>query len=53
VPTSNPPDNWKKIPQKDHLNHALAHIFAHLSGDTGDDHLNNATCRLLFAVETS
>jgi len=45
-------DNWRKIPRKDHLNHALAHIFAHLAGDDADDHLNHAACRLLFAMET-
>ncbi len=29
-------DNWRKIPRKDHVNHALAHIFAHLAGDDTD-----------------
>jgi hypothetical protein len=23
-------DNWRRIPRKDHVNHALAHIFAHV-----------------------
>jgi hypothetical protein len=45
-------DNWRRIPRKDHVNHALAHIFAHLAGDDTDDHLNHAACRILFAMET-
>jgi hypothetical protein len=46
------PDNWRKIPRVDHLNHAIAHIFAHGAGDTQDDHLAHAACRLLMALET-
>jgi hypothetical protein len=43
-------DNWKKITTKEHLNHALQHIFAHLAGDKQDDHLGHAFCRLMFAI---
>lgn len=46
-------DNWRKIAQKDNLDHALTHIFAHLAGDRSDDHLSHAACRVLFAMETS
>lgn len=42
--------NWKKIPVEEHLNHALQHIFAHLEGNTTEDHLGHALCRLVFAV---
>lgn len=45
-------DNWRHIPQRDHLNHALTHVFAHLAADRTDDHLTHAACRLLFALET-
>lgn len=45
------PDNWRGIPVEDHFNHALAHLFADLGGDTGDDHLAHAACRLLMALE--
>jgi hypothetical protein len=44
-------DNWRNIEIDSHLNHALIHIFAYMAGDTSDDHLNHATCRLLFALE--
>lgn len=44
-------NNWRGIPVNDHLNHALVHIFAHLSGDTQDNHLGHAACRLLMAKE--
>jgi len=47
------PDNWRRIARKDHINHALAHIFAHLAADDADDHLKHAACRLLFAMETT
>ena len=46
-------DNWRKIPVRDHLNHALAHIYAYMAGDTQDDHLGHAFCRMMFAVALS
>ena len=44
-------DNWRGIPTNDHLNHALAHVFSYLHGDTQDDHIEHAACRLLMALE--
>ena len=43
--------NWFKITTREHLNHALTHIFEELSGDlsSAEDHLLNAACRLMFA----
>lgn len=46
-------DNWHAIPIANHLNHALAHVFAFLAGDTSDAHLEHAACRLLFAVDNA
>lgn len=46
-------DNWRKIGRHDHLNHALTHIYALLAGDTSDDHLLHAACRVMFAIETN
>lgn len=46
-------DNWRGIPVEDHLNHALVHIYAYLSGDTQDNHLGHATCRMMMAHEQS
>jgi hypothetical protein len=43
-------DNWRLIPAKDHVNHALGHIMGWLSGDKTDDHLANAFCRLMMAI---
>lgn len=45
------PNNWKKIPLEDHLNHVIGHIYAHLAGDTQDDHLEHAGCRMMMALE--
>jgi len=45
-------DNWRDVPHRDHLNHALCHIYAHLAGDEQGDHLGSALCRLTFAVAT-
>lgn len=44
-------NNWHSIPVADHVNHAMVHLFAHLAGDTQDDHLEHAACRLLMALE--
>jgi hypothetical protein len=45
-----PPNNWKKVTQESHLNHALMHIMAHMGGDFQDRHLDAAFCRLMMAV---
>ena len=46
------PNNWRLIPEEEHLNHALIHIIAHIAGDTQDEHLNHALCRLMMAYAT-
>jgi len=44
-------DNWRKIDQRGHLNHAIVHVFKYLIDGKRED-LRNAACRLLFAMET-
>ena len=44
-------NNWRGIPVEDHLNHALSHAYAHLAGDTQDDHLEHFACRAMMALE--
>jgi hypothetical protein len=46
------PNNWRKIDCNSHLNHALVHIFAYMAGDTQDDHLDHAFCRMMMAMAT-
>lgn len=46
------PNNWRLIPQEEHINHALIHIIAHLAGDTQDEHIDHALCRLMMAYAT-
>lgn len=43
-------DNWRLIPTKEHLNHALMHIYAWLAGDETDEHLSHILCRATFAL---
>jgi hypothetical protein len=43
-------DNWRLIEEESHINHALIHIFAYQAGNTQDDHLEHAFCRLMFAL---
>jgi hypothetical protein len=45
-----PVDNWRYIDTHEHINHALTHIMADLGGDTQDDHLVHAFCRMMFAL---
>lgn len=45
-------NNWRGMATEDHLNHALSHMYAFLAGDTQDDHLEHAFCRIMFAVAT-
>lgn len=44
------PGNWRLIPSRDHLNHALMHVYAHLAGDQQDHHLEHAFCRMMMAL---
>ncbi len=46
------PNNWRLIPQEEHINHALIHYIAHLMGDTQDKHLDHCMCRLMMAYAT-
>jgi Domain of unknown function (DUF5664) len=43
-------DNWKLIPIDIHLGRSVQHIYAFLGGDTTEDHLSHALCRLIFAA---
>lgn len=43
--------NWLLIDRDDHLDHAQEHLELLALGDTKEDHLANAACRILFALE--
>lgn len=43
-------DNWRLIPEGDHLDHALTHIALHRAGDTEEAHLAHALTRLHMAM---
>ncbi len=44
-------DNWRKIPADVHRGRAITHLLQHQAGDTSEDHLGHALCRVLMAVE--
>lgn len=46
-------NNWRLIPQEDHLSHALTHYLAYLVGDDSDDHLSHFYCRLMMTYSTN
>ncbi len=46
-------ENWHNISSQEHLNHALTHISAYQLGDTQDDHIGHAVCRMIMAHEMS
>lgn len=45
-------NNWRLIPQEEHINHALIHLMAALMGDTQDDHIEHALTRIMMAYAT-
>lgn len=45
-------NNWRLIPEEEHINHALIHLLAAALGDTQDDHIEHALCRLMMASAT-
>jgi hypothetical protein len=45
--------NWERgFPVNDILNHAIRHVYLHLSGDRTEDHLSHAAANLLMAIHT-
>lgn len=45
-------NNWRLIPQEEHINHALIHFLAATLGDTQDEHIQHCLCRLMMAYAT-
>lgn len=50
--TKYPMNNWRLIPEEDHLNHALIHLYALEKGDEQDDHLGHFLTRIMMAYAT-
>lgn len=46
-------NNWRLIPQEEHLNHALIHYIAFLKGDTQDNHKGHFMTRIMMAFATN
>lgn len=44
------PDNWRKVTEREHVNHLLVHAYAWLSGDESDDHLGHMLTRAMMAA---
>lgn len=44
-------DNWRNGSVASHLNKAAVHLFAHLAGDTQDDHIGHFAWRAMAALE--
>lgn len=45
-------NNWRLIPQEEHINHALIHLMGALMGDTQDNHIEHALTRIMMAYAT-
>lgn len=45
-------NNWRLIPEEEHLNHALIHLFMADIGNTDDDHIAHFYTRIMMAYAT-
>lgn len=45
-------NNWRLIPEEDHLNHALTHLFMAEIDNTDDDHIAHFYTRIMMAYAT-
>lgn len=45
-------NNWRLIPEEDHLNHALTHLFMAEIGNTDDNHIAHFYTRIMMAYAT-
>jgi hypothetical protein len=45
-------NNWRKIPQEQHIGRVIYHLVKHLEGDRTEDHLGHAFTRAMFAIGT-
>ena len=45
-------NNWILIPEEDHINHALIHLFMAEIGNTDDDHIAHFYTRIMMAYAT-
>jgi hypothetical protein len=44
-------DDWRRMPEQEHVDHADGHMALYDAGDDSEDHLAHAACRLLMALE--
>lgn len=47
-----PGETWRQIPRREHLFRAMRHIVMCLAGDNREQHIINASMRLMMAYET-
>jgi len=45
------PTEWQKVKVREHINHAISHLMAYLTGRHSEHHLANAGCRILMALD--
>lgn len=48
-----PGATWKKIPPEEHAARAIRHLNMYRAGDTSEDHLTNASMRVMMAWATA
>ena len=48
-----PGETWRKIPSQEHAARAIRHLNMYIMGDRSDDHLVNASMRVMMAFATS